>query len=130
MIQQALRRILPWERGLPVRSFKEEVNPRARKYRAGSLFSARVRSRRPGRAYDLAGRPRTVNDTTGQGLSYSLDSAKRVTSVAQTAPNISGTRTVIKNNLESSTRVRTQLSHQATVAASVMADMKMSARLS
>jgi YD repeat-containing protein len=36
----------------------------------------------------------TVSDTTGQGLTYTLDSAKRVVSVGQTAPNITGTRTV------------------------------------
>ncbi|MBU6162126.1 MAG: hypothetical protein KGO50_13495, partial [Myxococcales bacterium] len=45
-------------------------------------------------SYDLAGRTLTVYDTAGQGLSYGLDSAKRVTSVAQSAPNITGTRTV------------------------------------
>ena len=76
------------------RRIKAAALASARKYRAGSLFSARVRSRRLGRAYDLAGRPLTVTDTTGQGLSYGLDSAKQVTSVAQTAPNITGTRTV------------------------------------
>ena len=41
-----------------------------------------------------AGRTLTVYDTTGQGLTYGLDSAKRVTSVVQSAPNITGTRTV------------------------------------
>ncbi|MFZ4783745.1 MAG: RHS repeat domain-containing protein [Armatimonadaceae bacterium] len=45
-------------------------------------------------SYDLAGRTLTVYDTAGQGLEYVLDSAKRVTSVAQSAPNITGTRTV------------------------------------
>jgi YD repeat-containing protein len=44
--------------------------------------------------YDLAGRTLTVYDTAGQGLTYGLDSAKRVKSVAQSAPNITGTRTV------------------------------------
>jgi RHS repeat-associated protein len=41
-----------------------------------------------------AGRTLTVYDTAGQGLTYGLDSAKRVTGVAQSAPNITGTRTV------------------------------------
>jgi RHS repeat-associated protein len=45
-------------------------------------------------SYDLAGRTLTVYDTAGQGLTYGLDSAKRVTSVAQSAPNITGTLTV------------------------------------
>jgi RHS repeat-associated protein len=44
--------------------------------------------------YDLAGRTLNVYDTAGQGLEYVLDSAKRVKSVAQTAPNITGTRMV------------------------------------
>jgi RHS repeat-associated protein len=44
--------------------------------------------------YDLAGRALTVYDSAGQGLTYGLDSAKRVKSVAQSAPNITGTRTV------------------------------------
>jgi hypothetical protein len=58
--------------------------------------------RRPHRA--RTGRTLTVYDTAGQGLTYGLDSANppsprlrrtgRVTSVAQSAPNITGTRTV------------------------------------
>jgi RHS repeat-associated protein len=47
-----------------------------------------------GYTYDLAGRTVTVSDTTGQGLTYDFDSAKRVVSVAQTAPNITGSRTI------------------------------------
>ena len=43
---------------------------------------------------ERAGRTLTVYDTAGQGLTYGLDSTKRVTSVAQSAPNITGTRTV------------------------------------
>ena len=42
--------------------------------------------------YDLAGRTLSVSDTTGQGLTYTFDSAKRVIAAGQTAPNFSGVR--------------------------------------
>ena len=35
-----------------------------------------------------------MSDTTGQGLSYGFDAAKRVISASQTAPNITGMRTL------------------------------------
>jgi YD repeat-containing protein len=44
--------------------------------------------------YDLAARPTAISDSTGQTLTYGFDSARRVISVAQTAPGVSGTRTV------------------------------------
>jgi RHS repeat-associated protein len=60
--------------------------------RSASARACRPAWRRPRRP--RAGRTLTVYDTAGQGLTYGLDSAKRVTSVAQSAPNITGTRTV------------------------------------
>ncbi|MFN8947572.1 MAG: hypothetical protein ACK5YG_07655, partial [Alphaproteobacteria bacterium] len=44
--------------------------------------------------YDDAGRTLTMSDTTGQGLSYGFGAAKRVISASQTAPNITGARTL------------------------------------
>jgi hypothetical protein len=41
-------------------------------------------------SYDLAGRTLAVYDTAGQGLTYGLDSAKRVTTVVQSAPQHHG----------------------------------------
>jgi hypothetical protein len=79
----AVRMLLP--HGAP-RTVARFARTQRRHLRAGA---SRARSRRP-----RAGRTLTVYDTAGQGLTYGLDSAKRVTSVAQSAPNITGTRTV------------------------------------
>jgi len=57
--------------------------------------------------YDDAGRVRMISDTTGQGLSYELDTAKRVISAAQTAPNITGARTLAYELDKAGNRTRT-----------------------
>lgn len=45
-------------------------------------------------SYDLAGRPTVVSDSAGHSITYGFDTAKRVISVTQAAPNFSGTRVV------------------------------------
>ena len=44
--------------------------------------------------YDLASRPTQISDSAGHSLTSAFDTAKRVISVTQAAPNFSGTRVV------------------------------------
>ncbi len=57
-------------------------------------------------AYDLAGRTTTISDTVGSAIAYGFDTAKRLTSEAETIPLLSGARTIAYLYDQASNRTR------------------------